>query len=288
MELYLKDLYNVFNIEKNQININIVKAIVSAMKDNNLCYENKQKLIIDKDIFEYCWYMYENILLHFDPNYNRRNDFLLLFKYILSSKLRDDAINFNSLFCPGYTRYGYKDKLGHTTVWKLEELYKIRNMLDENRIKNTFRNYYSDVFLENYDSNLEPNWLEQMKYNRELFHKEGLKHFNEGEVLDASTLPIFNKEESVYGYVNDDIISNIKLTTYSAFVKSNKKFYESLNFTEEQMKLRNDRLITMYRELSNYLNTLSNVVFLPMENMYERENIFSENGTCTMYLKLKG
>ena len=83
------------------------------------------------------------------------------------------------------------------------------------------------------------------------------------------------------------MIKSVKNGTFSAFVKSNRKFYESLNFTEEQMSIRNARLITMYRELSNYLNTLNNVVFLPMENMYERENIFSENGTCTMYLRLK-
>ena len=53
------------------------------------------------------------------------------------------------------------------------------------------------------------------------------------------------------------------------------------------MIFRNDRLITMYKILSDYLNEQENTVFLPMENMYERENVFSENKTCTMYLKLK-
>ena len=288
IELYINDIYGIFNIEKDQINISVVKAIITAMKENNFCTEHKQKLMIDKGVFEYCWSIYQSMLIHFDPNYNRRNDFLLLFRYVLSAKINDSSINFNSLFCPGYTRHGYKEKLGHTTVWKLEELYKIRQMLDANNIKNTFSNYYSDVFLENCDSNLEPNWLEQMKYNRELFHKEGEKYFSKTEVLDASSLPIFSSKEAMHGYVNDEIVQNIKLTTYSAFIKSNRKFYESLNFTEEQMKIRNDRLITMYKELSNYLNKLNNVIFLPMENMYERENIFSENGTCTMYLKLKG
>ena len=57
--------------------------------------------------------------------------------------------------------------------------------------------------------------------------------------------------------------------------------------TVGQMKYRNDRLITMYRIFSDYLNCQESSIFLPMENMYERENIFSENGTCTMYLKLK-
>ena len=123
--------------------------------------------------------------------------------------------------------------------------------------------------------------------NCELFHKEGEKYFDKDEVLNASSIPIFNKENAEVGYIDNTIIESIKSNTYSAFIKSNRKFYESLGFTEEQMKLRNDRLITMYRELSNYLNTLENAVFLPMENMYERENIFSENKTCTMYLRLK-
>ena len=70
-------------------------------------------------------------------------------------------------------------------------------------------------------------------------------------------------------------------------MKSNEKFYSSMGFSNEQMKFRNDRLITMYRLFSNYLNSHESSIFLPMENMYERENIFSENGTCTMYLKLR-
>ena len=44
----------------------------------------------------------------------------------------------------------------------------------------------------------------------------------------------------------------------------------------EEMIFRNDRLITMYKILSDYLNEQDNMVFLPMENMYERENIFSK------------
>ena len=287
MDIYFNDIFDVLNIEKNQINVNIVKAIVCALKENGLCSENKQKLKIEKDAFMYCWELYIQLLEHFDPNYNRRTDFLLLFRYILSEMLEKKSINFKSLFCPGYTKYGYKDRLGHTTTWKLEELYNIKNMLDKKNISNTFKNYYSDVFLENYDSSLEPKWKEQMMYNRILFHEEGEKYFGKEEVQDASVIPIFNDEKSIYGYIDEKIIDSLKKTTYSAFVKSNKKFYESLNFTEEQMKLRNDRLITMYRILSDYFNTMDSVVFLPMENMYERENIFSENGTCTMYLKLK-
>ena len=287
MELYLKDIHEVFNIEKDEISKNVVKAIVWAMKQKGFCVEEKQKLVLDSDMFEYCWTMYKTLLEHFDPNYNRRHDFLSLFNYIISSTVDDEKIEFNSLFCPGYTRHGYKNKLGHTTTWKLEELSKIRDMFDEHNIKTVFKNYYSDVFLENFDSSLEPNWKEQMEYNRYLFHEEGKKYFNSDEVLNASSIPIFSEDKDIYGYVDPEIIKSIKIATYSAFIKSNQKFYESLDFTKEQMQERNDRLITMYRKLSDYLNQKNNIVFLPMENMYERENIFSENGTCTMYLKLK-
>ena len=287
MELYFKDIFEKYNIEKDQINVNVVKAIVNVLKEKELCSEKKQKLNINSDAFLYCWQLYIILLEHFDPNYNRRTDFVLFFKYVLLERIENKSINFKTLFCPGYTKYGYKDRLGHTTKWKLEELYNIRNLLTKKNIANTFTNYYSNVFLENCNSSLEPNWKKQLEYNRELFHKEGEKYFNKFEVLDTSTIPIFNTEKSIFGYIDDKIICSTKKTTYNAFVKSNKKFYESLGFTEEQMKIRNDRLITMYKMLSDYFNCIESLVFLPMENMYERENIFSENGTCTMYLKLK-
>lgn len=287
MELFINDVYNRYNVEKSEANTNAIKAMMIVLKEKELCQENKQKLSIDSDVLDYSFEIFKKMLEHFDPNYNRRSDFIAFCRYVAASKIDGDIINFNSLFCPGYTRYGYKSELGHTTKWKLEELSKIRDLLDKYGIKSNFKNYYSDVFLENTNSKLEPNWKEQMENNRELFHKEGEKYFDKDEVLNASSIPIFNKDSSVVGYIDDQLIKTVKSGTYSAFVKSNRKFYESLNFTEEQMQLRNDRLITMYRELSNYLNTLNNVVFLPMENMYERENIFSENGTCTMYLRLK-
>ena len=160
-------------------------------------------------------------------------------------------------------------------------------MLKKNNVESSMICYYSDVFLENCNSKLEPRWKEQLDYNRKLFHIEGNKYFDSTHVKNASDISVFSLEKDGEGYVDHSIIDSISKTTYDAFVKNNKKFYTSMGFTEEQMKYRNDRLITMYRIFSNYLNSRDNSVFLPMENMYERENIFSENGTCTMYLKLK-
>ena len=287
MKIFVSDIFKVFNIEKTQLNVIVVKSLIAAMISKGVCIQEKQKLVFDEQLFIDCWNVYYNCLTYFDPNYNRKTDFSLFFKYILDYKLLTKEIIFHALFCPGYTKNGYKSYLGNTTLWKLKSLREIVDMLRNNNIDSTMTCYYSDVFLENCNSELEPNWQEQLDYNRMLFHKEGNKYFESENVKNASDISIFRLEKDKEGFVDDSIIRSISKTTYDAFVKSNKKFYTSMGFTEEQMKYRNDRLITMYRLFSNYLNIESNSVFLPMENMYERENIFSENGTCTMYLKLK-
>ena len=117
--------------------------------------------------------------------------------------------------------------------------------------------------------------------------KEANKYFPKEKVINASDLSIFKGKENIEGFIDKDIIDNTRKKIYKSILISNKKFYDKLGFTEEEMIFRNDRLITMYKILSDYLNEQENMVFLPMENMYERENIFSENKTCTMYLKLK-
>lgn len=287
MKLFVNDIFQIYGIEKKQLNVNAVKGLISAMVDKNKCTYEKQQIVFDENFFFDCWQVYKDSLIFFDPNYNRKTDFSLYFKHIIDCK--DDfekSVNFHALFCPGYSRYGYKDHLGNTTLWKLKELRNLTDMLN-NHMNVNLTCYYSDVFLENCNPSLEPNWEEQLKYNRALFHEEAAKYFDDDMVRNVSELDVFSKKEDIEGYIDEDIIKSIPLTTYSAFKKGNDKFYHSLGFTEEQIKFRNDRLITMYRIFSDYLNNLNNSVFLPMENMYERENIFSENNTCTMYLKLK-
>lgn len=287
MKMFLIDIFEKFNIESTQLNVIAVKSLIAAMISRNICYKEKQRLVFNSQLFMECWNVYCACLNYFDPNYNRKTDLSSFFKYIIDYKLLNKQVNFHALFCPGYTKNGYKSYLGNTTMWKLKALYEIKKMLKSNGIDLSMTCYYSDVFLENCNSILEPNWKEQLDYNRELFHIEGEKYFECKFVKNASDISIFSDKKSLEGYVDEDIINQIPKTTYDAFVKGNKKFYTLMGFSEEQMKYRNDRLITMYRMFSNYLNLQSNSVFLPMENMYERENIFSENGTCTMYLKLK-
>lgn len=287
MEIYINDIFNIFNIEKTQLNINVVKSIIVAMISKKLCTENKQKIKFDSSIFILLWEIYLNSLEHFDPNYNRKTDFSLFFKKIINSLYNNDKLEFHALFCPGYTQYGYKDHLGNTTLWKLKELLDIKKTFGNFGLIPEVICYYSDVFLENCNYALEKNWPEQLKMNRNLFHKEANKYFESCCVKNMSDIELFSHGYDIEGFVDKKIISEISKTTYNAFKKSNERFYKKMGFSEEQIQFRNDRLITMYKMFSNYLNEKSNAVFLPMENMYERENIFSENKTCVMYLKLK-
>lgn len=287
MKCKMFDLFNVFNIERSQLNTIAVKSLIHAMISKKICILEKQEFIFDENTFIECWKIYSDCLYYFDPNYNRKDDFYSFFRYIIDCKMIGTPVNFHALFCPGYTKYGYKLYLGNTTLWKLRTLREIIDILNTSGLTSSMTCYYSDVFLENCNDQLEPNWRNQLNYNRQLFHAEGRKYFGRESIKNASDIPIFVGEKDKEGYVDRKIVDNIPKATYNAFVKCNKKFYVQLGFTEEEMNYRNDRLITMYRIFSDYLNEQKNSVFLPMENMYERENIFSENGTCTMYLKLK-
>ena len=256
MKIFINDIFKTFNIDSSQLNVTAVKSLIAAMISRNVCYKEKQKLVFDEQLFIFCWNIYYNCLQYFDPNYNRKTDFSLFFKYIIDCKLSNKKIDFHALFCPGYTKNGYKSYLGNTTLWKLKTLREIVDMLQKNQINTSMTCYYSDVFLENCNSELEPNWKEQLNYNRKLFHVEGEKYFSSQDVKNASDISIFSSEKDKEGYVDENIIIGLSKTTYDAFKKSNQKFYTLMGFTQEQMNYRNDKLITMYRIFSDYLNSV--------------------------------
>lgn len=287
IKVFVNDIPKIFNIDNSQLNMTAIKALLIALESEGMAHKDKQKVIFDENIFIKLWNIYESSLVYFDPNYNRKSDFKLYFINIIQSLYKEEKLNFIALFCPGYTTNGYKKQIGTTNKWKLKELKNILNYFKDNNIDTEIVSYYSDVFLENTNEEKNPNWREEMIFNRKIFHDEGEQYFDSKYIKNASQLPIFSGEENIKGYVDNDIIKNLNQRTYYAFKKSNEKFYNQLGFSEEQIIFRNDRLITMYKLLSNYINTQKNTIFLPMENMYERENIFSENNTCTMYLKLK-
>lgn len=288
IEIFVKDIPEKFQIENTQLNITMVKELLNTMRSYNMLTMHKQKAYFDERTFIKLWGVFSDGLKIFDPNYNRQEDFRTYFDYLVRAIYFKEKINFFALFCPGYTRFGYKDCLGETTKWKLAKLFELKQYLDKNCISNEIKCFYSDVFLENTDSHKEPNWECQLEHNKQLFHIEGEKYFNKNQICNASDLPIFHGVKCVKGFIDKNQVKQVNPRTYSSFKKANEKFYKKLEFSEQEMLIRNDRLITMYRILSNYLNSFQNQVFLPMENMYERENIFSENGTCTMYFILRG
>lgn len=287
MKLSIDSFPEYLNVENNKLNLLAIKQLLANMEKNKLVYRYKQKIEFDEAVFNMLWNIYYDGLLFYDVNYNRKTDIDSYFKYLIDGLLNGNKINFFALFCPGYTKDGYKNYLGTTTTWKLKELKKILEFYKNNDLDVNIQCCYSDVFLENTDGTKNKNWQFEMEYNRALFRQEASENFFSSEIINASDLSVFSSAKDVCGYVNYDIINGIRAKLYNSFTIVNRKFYNKLGFSEEEMKYRNDRLVTMYKILSDYLNSERNTIFLPMENMYERENIFSENGTCTMYLKLK-
>ena len=287
MKLRIEDFIKYLEVENNRLNLLAIKELIASMDKKGLIDKKKQQIIFDEELFNKVWNIYYEGLEHYDVNYNRKEDLKTYFTYLLENILEGKETNYFALFCPGYTDNGYKPRLGHTTIWKLEELDELMKFYEEKGLKSNLISCYSDVFLENTNYEKNSNWEEELDYNRKLFHEEANKYFPKEKVINASDLSIFKGKENIEGFIDKDIIDNTRKKIYKSILISNKKFYDKLGFTEEEMIFRNDRLITMYKILSDYLNEQDNMVFLPMENMYERENIFSENKTCTMYLKLK-
>lgn len=287
LKMFINDIANMFSIPDEQLDYTSMKALLIAMSKHGYG-EYKQIISFDEKVFSEIWDIYQKLLdRHFDINYNRKTDFVAFFERLICAKYFNKTLNMIALFCPGYSKNGYKDQLGHTSKWKLEELKKLEETLKEFGITSNIISYYSDAFLENTNSLINPKWEEELCINRNMFHIEGEKYFAKNQIKNVRELEIFSDDRSIDGFVDKKCIDRVNLKTYEIFHKNNYKFYSSLDFSEEEIAYRSDKLVTMYVMFSDYINTIENVVFLPMENMYERENIFSENGTCTMYLKLK-
>ena len=282
------DLFEKFSIDKNQYNVFSIKEIINAMiKTNDNAYiDNKQMIVFEEKLLKFLWQIHINWYDIFDINYNKKTDLSVFYQNIILAIQNDKQLNLLALFCPGYTENGYKCYLGHTSLWKLEKLQEIYKLLQNFGIKNKIICFYSDVFLENFDYEKNPEWEKELNYNKFSFHQECEKH-SDLLALNLSDLKLFSKKDDIIGYIDNKVISNMSSKTYKIFKKANEKFYERMLFSNEQIEFRNNRLITMYTLFSDYINNIDNSVFLPMEDMYNRQIIFAKNKTCTMYLKLK-
>ncbi len=232
MSNYVNDINKKYNIENNQINFVAIKSMINVLIKNNEAYLSNQKLMINEDILKIFIELYREFQYFFDLNYNRKSDFLLFFTALYNSIKNNEIINFDALFCPGYSKNGYKDNLGVTTKWKLKLLKDMSLFMHSRNILNNITCYYSDVFLENTNYELEPQWHEQLLLNMNAFHKEGKKYFDNNQILNMSQLPIFSSEKSIGGYVDSDIIKKIPLSTYKAFKKCNQRFYDKMDLCQ--------------------------------------------------------
>lgn len=289
LNVFINDLFEKYQIEKNEVNIMAVKSLIRVLCKNNNANLCHQKLEIDEKIFSELWLIYVlSMREFFDNNYNRKSDFYLYFDHLYNSVYNGKKLNMLSLFCPGYTKNGYKKYFGHTNSWKIKSLAELEKFYKECKVDSKIYNYYSDVFLENTDYNLNPNWEKELEENKKIFSAYAQNFFPKSQILYASQIPVFSTDDCIEGYIDSEKVKSLPLKIYKSILLSNKRFYDKLNFSDDMIKFRNDRLITMYRILSDYLNeNVDNSIFLPMENMYERENVFSINNTCTLYLKLK-
>lgn len=283
----LTDINKMLNPQNNRIKYVFIKSMCKAMARKNMLDYN-QEITFNEEKIKTIWELMEKVCeSFFDLNYNRKSDFESFAARIIDSLYKNKELYFITLFCPGYTKYGYKSELGFTTRWKLKELNELRIYFNKKNITTKFLICYSDVFLENCNENKCENWKNELLINKKKFEKEAMIYFEKKHIISARELNIFNENKCITGYIDELELAKVKKTTYDMFLKYNQKFYNTLGFSNQEQKERNEKLITMYRIFSDYINKQENAIFLPMENMYERENIFSENKTCTMYLNLK-
>lgn len=281
----VSNIYNLYDIQNNIVNRNSIKCLLKAMNKKGLSKIEGQYYIYDEETFIHLINIYKKLNKYFNFYYSLKSDLISMFLYLISSIFENQPIIFNAFFCPGYNdKGGYKNYLGNTTIKKLYILNQISNLLTDEGISFQIICYYCDSYIENCDTSLNPNWLEELKYNRQLFHIEGEKYFVKENIRNTSDMEIFKNEVSYAGHIDNEIINSIPIKVYKSFYIANKVFYQKLNFSEEKIKERNDILVTMYIKVSNYVNGIQNGIYLPMENMYDREKIISNNNTCTMYL----
>ena len=287
-KILLLEIFDSYDVEDNIINRNCIKCLLKSMIKKEMCSIEGQYYLYDDKIFSWLISIYKELSIFFDFHYSLKSDLILMFTYLIDNRVNNEKISFNAFFCPGYNdKGGYKDYLGNTTIKKLAILNDIASFLKKNNIQYEIHCYYCDSYIENCNDNINKNWYDELVVNRNLFKKECQKYFKDSSIHYTSELDIFKNEKSYAGHIDYDIINKISSKEYRSFYIANEVFYKKLDFSKERIKERNDTLATMYILVSDYINSLRNGIYLPMENMYDREKIIANNNTCTMYLNQK-
>lgn len=284
MEKQMLGVKNVFNynelteilkIDNSAINRSYLKSIVNSLIKNNEAFVEKQKIFVDTDKVVYLWELLQKLSKFFDYTYNTKVE-LSEFLYFV---LNDKEINLNAIFCPGYTDNGYKNYIGSNNITRLKTLKSLKDKLSQEQINSNFKITLSDIFLENTNIEKNANLYNELSFHREEFIKKAMEDFKEEEIVILSEL--FTDESYVSGFIDDNLLNG---KTYQNFYKNNETFYKKMGWNTEETKQRNDRLFTIYSIISNYINNQDNGVYLPMETMYSRSKVMTNNNVCTMYL----
>lgn len=270
------ELFSKYLLVVNNENKKVIKALLTAMEKNGLSYIEKQKINFNQEVFENIYFLYNELKKIFDYKYNNRLDLEMFFDMIINNN-----INFYAIFCPGYTDDGYKNRLGKTTTTKIKQLKDLKVILTDWKINYQLKCLYADIFLENCDNIKNKNWEQELDLNKKLFMDFALNYFDESEIGFLSD--IFDGIEYKQGFINKEVLEG---RNYQEFMKYNQAFYKKMGWDNETIKFRNDKLYTIYCIIADYLKSLGNTAYLPMENMYARTKVFTKKGVCSMYLNL--
>ena len=269
------DLICKLKMDDNVTNRKQLKAIVNALIKNGNAIVEKQLIKVDINYVIYLWQIINNLGCCFDYKYNTKIDLTKFIFYMINKNI----VNLNAIFCPGYTKTGYKDYIGNNNSTRLETLNKLKDYLKKNNIDAKFNITLADIFLENTNSELNPNWKDELELHVQKFIEKSKENFDLNEIIILSS--IFTEEKYIKGYIDEKIIKN---KTYYNFLKNNLEFYNKMGWNERETQNRNDKLYTIYNIISEYINNQTNGIYLPMETMYSRSKVMTMNNVCTMYL----
>lgn len=269
------DLICKLKMDDNVTNRKQLKAIVNALIKNGNAIVEKQLIKVDINYVIYLWQIVNNLGCYFDYKYNTKIDLTKFIFYMINKNI----VNLNAIFCPGYTKTGYKDYIGNNNSTRLETLNKLKDYLKKNNIDAKFNITLANIFLENTNSELNPNWKDELELHVQKFIEKSKENFDLNEIIILSS--IFTEEKYIKGYIDEKIIKN---KTYYNFLKNNLEFYNKMGWNEREAQNRNDKLYTIYNIISEYINNQTNGIYLPMETMYSRSKVMTMNNVCTMYL----
>lgn len=269
------DLICKLKMADNVTNRKQLKAIVNALIKNGNATVEKQLIKVDINYVIYLWEIVNNLGCYFDYKYNTKIDLTKFIFYMIN----ENIVNLNAIFCPGYTKTGYKDYIGNNNSTRLETSNKLKDYLKKNNVDAKLNITLADIFLENTNSELNPNWKNELELHIQKFIEKSRENFDLNEIIILSR--IFTEEKYIKGYIDEKIIKN---KTYYNFLKNNLEFYNKMGWNESEIQNRNDKLYTIYNIISEYINNQTNGIYLPMETMYSRSKVMTMNDVCTMYL----